>query len=425
MGTVKEPDRLAELGRQIAAHQEQESWLPSQIDAARTRFLDEPQLRSRPTSHRALGLGLAFAAILPLLWLGGRRWGGGEKPATFEVGSSRTETSGSWLAAPADQDLPVRFAGGATVLLSPQTRARVVEVTENGARVELWQGQIAVSVPHKAETNWVFLAGPFDVKVTGTRFDLGWDEARHTFQLAMSDGSVSVGGPGIIGRRTVVAGQKVTWPLPSPPASASLAASAPGPDPAVPGPDPAAPGLPAGPGSHDPGGAAGAGNEPTGAGSSPRGAVGRSTWRELAVAGRFAGSLEAADRAGFDGLLASLGAEDLLLLGDTARLAGSGERARRVYTTTRQRFAGSAGAARAAFELGRMEASGPSGGVPWFRLYLAESPGGPLAREAMGRMLEAFLRQHDTASATPLARSYLQLYPGGPHAKLARSVTGE
>jgi hypothetical protein len=423
---VKEPANVGELGRLIAARQEQDGWLPSQIEAARTRFLDEPQVRSvRPTSHRAFGLGLALAAALPLLWLGGKRWPGAERQLTFEVGSSRTETSGSWLTAAADQGLPVRFAGGATLLLSPQTRARVAEVTENGARVELWQGQLSVSVPHKTDTNWVFLAGPFDVKVTGTRFDLGWDEARRTFQLDMSDGSVSVGGPGIVGRRTVVAGQKVTWPIGSAPGSAMIPSPAPPADPS---------GAPAGPGNmggapvtpvDELPGAASASNEPPTTGGAPTPRLVSRGWKDLAVAGRFTEAQEAADKVGFDGLLTSLGSDDLLLLADTARLAGAGDRARRAYTTTRQRFAGSAGAARAAFELGRLEASGPSGGVPWFRLYLAESPGGPLAREAMGRMLEAHLRQHDTTSATPLARTYLKLYPGGPHAKLARSVVNE
>lgn len=407
MGTVKGSEGIGELGRRIAAQQDEGGWLPPQIGAARTRFLDEPQVRARPANRWAIGF--AVAALLPLaLWLGGRR-GAPARPPTFEVGSSRTETGGSWLTAPADEGLPVRFAGGATLLLAPQTRARVAEVTESGARVELWQGQLSVSVPHKADTSWVFLAGPFDVKVTGTRFDLGWDEARRVFRLDMSDGSVSVGGPGIVGRRTVVAGQQVTWPVDPPAASASPPAAPPRPS-DLPGASEAAPRA-----------SEAAGEPPTPA---PRGAP-RVSWKEHAAAGRFAEAHEAADKAGFDGLLASLGPDDLILLADTARLAGASDRARRAYTTARQRFAGSGAAARAAFELGRAEASGPSGGVPWFRLYLAESPGGPLAREAMGRVLEAQLRQHDRAGAAALARDYLKLYPGGPHAKLARSVLDE
>ena len=58
----------------------------------------------------------------------------------------------------------------------------------------------------------------------------------------------------------------------------------------------------------------------------------------------------------------------------------------------------------------------------WFETYLRENGGGPLAREALGRLMEAHARRHDDASAKRDAEQYLRAYPGGPHAKLARSL---
>ena len=59
-----------------------------------------------------------------------------------------------------------------------------------------------------------------------------------------------------------------------------------------------------------------------------------------------------------------------------------------------------------------------------FRTYLKERPGGPMTREALGRLMEASQKEGDTASARAAAERYLRDYPSGPHAKLAsRLVT--
>jgi TolA-binding protein len=56
----------------------------------------------------------------------------------------------------------------------------------------------------------------------------------------------------------------------------------------------------------------------------------------------------------------------------------------------------------------------------WFRIYLAEAANGSLAREAMGRLLEALQRSGQPAAACGIARQYLRRFPGGPHARRAR-----
>jgi TolA-binding protein len=61
----------------------------------------------------------------------------------------------------------------------------------------------------------------------------------------------------------------------------------------------------------------------------------------------------------------------------------------------------------------------------WFSTYLAEQPGGALAREAEGRLLECREKMGDREGAREAARRYLEAHPGGPHADKARSLLAE
>ena len=95
-------------------------------------------------------------------------------------------------------------------------------------------------------------------------------------------------------------------------------------------------------------------------------------WRE---GGASKAALAAAERDGFDGVAAKAAAPQLLLLGDSARLAGNPPRAAQAYTALRQRFAGSEAAATAAFHLGRLASGGsPAQAERWFAIYLQERP---------------------------------------------------
>jgi outer membrane protein assembly factor BamD (BamD/ComL family) len=49
-----------------------------------------------------------------------------------------------------------------------------------------------------------------------------------------------------------------------------------------------------------------------------------------------------------------------------------------------------------------------------------ESPGGPLAREAAGRQIDARERAGDHAAARDAAASYIKRFPSGPYAGLAQ-----
>jgi outer membrane protein assembly factor BamD (BamD/ComL family) len=62
------------------------------------------------------------------------------------------------------------------------------------------------------------------------------------------------------------------------------------------------------------------------------------------------------------------------------------------------------------------------GAATWFETYLRERPDGRFAREAAGRLIEAYQQSEDEDRAREAAREYLRRYPEGPHSALARTV---
>ncbi len=115
----------------------------------------------------------------------------------------------------------------------------------------------------------------------------------------------------------------------------------------------------------------------------------------------------------------------LLQQADAERRAGRVAAARAALLDLRKRFASSASASQAAFDLGVLafDLDGNfTDAVRWFRRYLDEAPGGPLAREALGRIMEAQQRSGESAAAEASAARYLGRYPGGPHAALAKRL---
>ena len=66
--------------------------------------------------------------------------------------------------------------------------------------------------------------------------------------------------------------------------------------------------------------------------------------------------------------------------------------------------------------------AGGAQAADWFSTYLREQPSGALAREALGRLIEAYQAAGDRVSARATAERYLKSYPDGPHATLARQA---
>ena len=122
---------------------------------------------------------------------------------TFSVaGGAQPASVGRWYEA-ANAQIPFTFSDGTTVLIHRGGRGRVDRLAVGGGRVRLDQGRASVSVVRQAASDWRFSAGPFDVHVTGTRFDLEWTPPKRRLTLVMHDGSVRVEGPTLgTGRRS-------------------------------------------------------------------------------------------------------------------------------------------------------------------------------------------------------------------------------
>ena len=333
----------------------------------------------------------------------------GEPPLTFTVGTpGRPGVLGESVAAPGGSGTSLRFSEGSRVALDPLARATVARSTSSGAELVLETGRAHIDVVPRAENAWRVTTGPFVVAVTGTRFDLDWDPKADRFSLELFEGKVIVSGCSFGSGRKLVAGERAEASCKEKTQSVSpLAAASKSPESAQrlgPGPQTLRDQPPQTP--HD------------------RPAQAPQDWPPLARSGRYADAYALASGLGVSQESNRRGADDVLLLGETARLTDHVEDARLAYQAVRRRFAGSSAAAQAAFNLGRLDVRAGKKGASaaWFETYLREQPSGPLAQAALGRLLEARAELGDTRAARDTARSYLERYPAGPHADAARKV---
>ncbi len=389
---------------------------PGELEAARRLLLQSPALApwrlrraARPALVAAAGVIGLVVVLVAAVSLVTRRSAG---QVSFVVGSPpEPGAPGSWVAADREARL-LQFSEGTSFTLAPGATARVTETTAHGATLLLERGDLTAAVVHAgAETRWDLRAGPFDVRVTGTRFEASWDPATETFELSMEDGVVVVKGPLLQAGRELWAGERLRVSVRD--GRMDLHTSG-GPPllearPAVSVTAPAV--VASGESAEDP--RAGA---PRAAPASPR----DPTWRDLAAAGKYDEALSAVDRAGFAQEIERSSSADLAALADAARYAARPALARQAVMAQRRRF-GVRGAS--AFVLGKIAADqqGAAGeGLRWFETYLREEPNGALAEQALGRILQ--MQKGDPAAARATAARYLARYPSGVHAALARSL---
>src|SRR5262249_40188408 len=140
----------------------------------------------------AVGAGLALAAAACALLLIRRA----PTPA-YEIGSGVPGIVGTWIVSREAETVPVRVWEGAALLLAERAEARVEELDHRGGRVRLERGRITAAIHHRRDARWLMTIGPYEIKVTGTRFDTGWNPELRAFDLAMHEGSVEVSGPGL------------------------------------------------------------------------------------------------------------------------------------------------------------------------------------------------------------------------------------
>lgn len=359
----------------------------------------------------AIGLALGAAVAAVILWPA-------RDPAlTFAVGEPTIAgQSGAWLVAPAGQTLPIGFSDGSRLRLESSARVRILDVGPHGARVGIERGTLRADVVPRAGNAWSVVGGPFEIRVTGTSFDAGWDPDTEVLRVTLREGHVLIRAACLDHDRALAAGDAVTLSC----AGAKPSATA-----------PALPSADVAPAARPPGAAALRPFAPTASAEgpplepAPSAAAPRASWRDLSRAGDTKGALAAAEAEDWSALCTSLSAADLLELGTIARLAGHRGRAIEAYSAVRLRFSGGDAAASAAFHLGQLAFDGARAYADahrWFAAYLAERPSGPLAGEALGRTMEAEQRLGDLPAARETARRYLARYPSGAHADLASSL---
>jgi hypothetical protein len=294
----------------------------------------------------------------------------------------------------------VSLSDGSSILAENQTKFSVDVVGRNAASARLVSGKLHVRVQHHEDTSYRFIAGPYEVHVVGTEFDLAWDASGAGLTLAMAQGEVRLTEPG--GKlRALRAGQSLH--LPSPTALLRPAAEVNAPS------SLSALALAA----HA--GAAAAGATP----AEP------STWDALVARGQFADVVQEAETLGVDDITASRGPADLTALGQAARYVGKRALSLRAFSALRERNRGTEPARQAAFFLARVqeERGNRAEALQWLDTYLTEASTGVYADEASGRRLGLTEALRGRAAALPLARDYLERFPEGSFAASARALS--
>jgi TolA-binding protein len=375
---------------------------------------------TRPWRFQAAGLAAAAAiAAIALFFVKYRT-----SVQAFEVANGSVG-SGGYIRPTAPEGARVRFGDGSEVVLESGARTKVADVYAHGARILLEDGKARLRVMPVPGAKWLVEAGPYTIQVTGTVFDVAWMAPEENLDLWLREGSVVVTGPlttqGFVmraGQHLVARARESLLLLDGQPSedfrarSSDIAGDAPVREVAAPAPA----GVAKAPRAAADGRAPGAGAA----------AEGRTlSWSKRLAAGDFEGILADADRRGFDGLLSKVPRAELGVLADAARYARRFDWARRALLAERERFPGSAEANDAAFFLGGLaesDAAPVPSALEWYERYLAESPQGPYASQALGRKLMIVHRLRGREAAKPLALGYLNQYPKGPYARYAKTL---
>ncbi len=307
-----------------------------------------------------------------------------ETPLTFAV-AGEPGTREAFVSAPLSTSTPLTFSDGSRVELARGSSARVNALTSRGATLRLEHGHANVHVIHREQTDWQIEAGPYAVHVVGTRFAIRWDARTAELDVAMHEGRVIVEGPD--GYRTSLEGQerlhregheRVRAAQPHVEEEPSDEAQE----------EHIAPVEPVTPNA-------------------------RPDWQRIARQGRHT---DAAQRIRVAELWRE-SEDDVRLAANTLRRAGD-RRENAAWRVLHRRF----GDRDAAFHLGRNAFhTSAEDAERWLSTYLSR-PGGQYEREARGRLLELLRRRNDPRLPRE-AQTYLERFPDGPHAELARAVT--
>jgi hypothetical protein len=395
--------------------------------------------RFEPATARGRGVWLLAAALAALLGIALFVF---TRPVTpplsYEV-RGNASSARNYVSARDDAPADVRFSDGSDVVARAGTRLRIEETKPNGARVLVERGRTTASIQHTGHSSWAFVAGPFEVRVTGTKLTIAWDPETERIDVTLHEGSVEIETPIGPSRYAVTAGHRfqasvregtVSLDDVAEPLAKREVRAEPAPDVApAPRTEPVATkseGPARAPAESARMKAPSAEAKPS---VDPKDVVEGSPeepWAKRVQRGAFSDVVAAARARGVADCVANCPAADLRALADAARYTGAADIATDALLALRSRFKGSREGAAAAFLLGHTaESAGDLAGADrWYSTYLAESVGGPLAAEALaGRMLVAE-RLGAKGRAAELAHEYVKRFPEGAAVRTARRLAG-
>ena len=446
-----EIDRLSRMARELASGAKADPRAPARW----TRFLAQRARLARRGRRRAIAL--ASLTVLLAGFAGGRLWRARNVDVAYHVEGQASIGEGGYVHDVGRAGARLQVSEGTVVELAAGARAGVVSRDPRGARLRLEDGRAHFEVVHRARARWSVDAGPFAIQVTGTSFDVRWAGAAEKLEIALARGSVIVRGPltGTAvtlrpGQRLVASlrqqtlrveeagasnaserddderparGERVGRDAEPSGSEAALAenGSAPPPAPSVSSSSSSSSSSPPSRGADSVGAHPQREQWPQMPNAASR--IDSTSWPRRVASGDFLGVLSEAERRGIEDCVGSCSLEALAALADAARYGGRGDLAHRVLLATRERFPGTPPARAAAFLLGRM-ADGANA-VRWYDRYLAESPNGVYAAEALGRKMMAIVRLGDRPRARRVAAEYQSRFPAGPWLPQAMALLQE
>jgi transmembrane sensor len=333
-------------------------------------------------------------------------------PLTFSV-DGIPQADGAMIGAGPDRPRNVRFSDGSRLEVRPGAHLRVETSSAHGSRLALVDGKANVQVVHREQGAWTVDAGPFEIHVTGTRFDADWDPVRTRLSVELYAGSLRVVGGPLQAPVRMHAGQRLeagigmdNWLLtslngPSSSVAAVLGTSQPSSAGSAPSND--ADGSPS-----------------TVTSAQPRAAT--SSWSALLERADFDGIVREAEALGIDRCLSTCSPRDLRTLADAARYSGRTALAERCLLSLRKRAP--AEATTSAFLLARIEEERgrPEAALDWYATSLKEAPNGVYAAEALAGKMRMLLMTGGGAEARSTAEIYLKRFPNGVAAATARKI---
>lgn len=361
-------------------------------------------------------LAAAAAIVVLSVYLAPSRGRPAPDPAVVASVEGAVVEPGAYLGGGGDDAVALRFSEGSEVSVEPGARARLARLESHEVHLSVESGALASAIVPRTGVQWTFLAGPYRVIVVGTRLRVEWRADEQRLEVRVTEGRVRVEGAELgASGLAVAAGQRLVAEAGGVHLTDDRAALA---------------------STEAEGRSSDQDDEPAGATASRLRASDRADggageadapWRALAERGRYDEAAAAAEAAGFDELTEELGAWDLLLLADAARLGGRPARARAALLALRRRFPGERAAHVAAFRLGRLawdQERDPAEAARWFQTLLDEAPGDSTAPDARGRLMEALVRLGRRDEAVGVARDYLRRHPRGAYSAAARALLG-